>query len=303
MDHAGGSRILIVEDERIVATDIQQTLLDLGYDAFAIASSAEEAISYASQRCPDLVLMDIRINGEHDGIEAAEMLRSRFHVPIVYLTANADAGTIERAKKTEPYGYLKKPVRSADLRSVVEVSLYKHEAEKRLRESEHWFSTTLHSIADAVITVDVLGNVTFMNPAAEALTGTHAEAACGKPIADALHLIDEHAAGREPPALTSLREGRSIAREEGNLLNLSTGEVRVVNHSAARVTDESNQTLGAVMVFGDITEQKKLQKQLELTDRLASLGTMAAGVAHEINNPLAIVVTNARFLMEELSDL
>jgi len=303
MDHAGGASILIVEDERIVAKDIQQTLLDLGYDAFAIASSAEEAISYASQRCPDLVLMDIRIQGEHDGIEAAEMLRSQFHVPIVYLTANADAGTVERAKKTEPYGYLKKPVRSADLRSVVEVSLHKHEAEKRLRESEHWFSTTFRSIADAVITVDVLGNVTFMNPAAEALTGTRAEDGCGKPIVEALHLVDEYESGRELPVLTSLREGRSIALEEANLLNLSTREVRIVNHSAARVADESNQTLGAVMVFGDITEQKKLQKQLELTDRLASLGTMAAGVAHEINNPLAIVVANAGFLIDELSDL
>src|SRR6266545_2937465 len=134
--------ILIVEDEGIVAKDLQQTLGELGYDAFAVAFSAEDAIARASERCPDLVLMDIRIKGGRDGIATAEILKARFGVPVVYLTAHADEGTIERAKKTEPFGYLLKPVKAAELRSVIEVSLYKHEMERRLKHRERWFSTT-----------------------------------------------------------------------------------------------------------------------------------------------------------------
>src|SRR5438128_10621989 len=113
--------VLIVEDERIVAKDLQQTLAGMGYDPFAIASSAEEAVARASERCPDVVLMDIRIKGRRDGVETAEILRQRFRVPVVYLTALADDGTIDRAKKTEPYGYLLKPVNSAALRSAIEL--------------------------------------------------------------------------------------------------------------------------------------------------------------------------------------
>ena len=161
--------VLIVEDERIVAIDLQQTLSRMGYDAFAIASSADEAMRRASERRPDVVLMDIRIKGDRDGVETAALMRQQFEVPIVYLTAHADDATVERAKHTEPYGYLLKPVKSAELRSVLEVSLYKHAMERKLRERERWFSTTLRSIADSVVAVDTAGNVIFMNSAARRL--------------------------------------------------------------------------------------------------------------------------------------
>ncbi len=94
--------ILIVEDERIVAKDLQQTLGDMGYDAYAIASSSDEAIARASEKCPDVVLMDIHIKGQRDGIQTAEILKQKFGVAVVYLTAHADDATIERAKYTEP---------------------------------------------------------------------------------------------------------------------------------------------------------------------------------------------------------
>jgi PAS domain S-box-containing protein len=300
ISHTGRS-ILIVEDEQIVAKDIQQTLDELGYDAFAIASSAEDAIDRASARCPDLVLMDIRIKGKRDGIETARILKTRFGIPVVYLTAHADDATIERAKTTEPHGYLVKPVKSAELHSVVEVSLYKHEMEKRLRERERWFSTTLRSIADAVITVDLAGIVTFMNPAAEALTGCLAGNAIGKPARDILRLMKDNVAeADETPLATALRENRAVDLQELSLLNIATGALRLINDSAAPVIDRG-ETIGAVMVFRDVTEQKNLRKQLELADRLASLGTMSAGVAHEVNNPLAVIMANAAYIAEELA--
>ena len=113
------TQILIVEDERIIARDLQQTLQELGYDAWGVASSAQEAITLASERIPDIVLMDIRLKGATDGIETAAVLRERFNVPIIFLTAHADAATLNRAKRVEPHGYLVKPVKTDELRSAM----------------------------------------------------------------------------------------------------------------------------------------------------------------------------------------
>ena len=290
--------ILIVEDERIIARDLQQTLQELGYDAWGVASSAQEAITLASERIPDIVLMDIRLKGATDGIETAAVLRERFNVPIIFLTAHADAATLNRAKRVEPHGYLVKPVKTDELRSAIEVACYRHQMERRLQEREQWFSTTLNSIADAVIAVDLGGNVTFMNQAAELLTGTTAEKALHRPAREALRIIGEG----DSPLERALRNGERVELSEAELMNLSTGTVHVVADSAAPVLDKSVH-LGAVMVFRDITEQRRLRQQLELAERLASLGTMAAGVAHEINNPLTVVTGNVDYIAHELWDL
>jgi len=123
--------ILVVEDESIVAHDLQQTLSELGYDAFAIAASAEEAMARAAERRPDLALVDIRIKGKLDGIKAAQLLQERFAAPIVYLTAHADDTTLDRATQTGPYGYLVKPVKPAELRSTIEVALQRHRLDRQ----------------------------------------------------------------------------------------------------------------------------------------------------------------------------
>ncbi len=292
--------VLIVEDERIVAKDLQQTLAAMGYDAFAIATSGDEAISQASERRPDVVFMDIRIKGQRDGIETAQILRTQFDVPVVYLTAHADAATIERAKRTEPLGYLMKPVRAAELRSAIEIALYVHEMERQLRERERWYATTLRSMADAVIAVNVDAHITFVNPAAEELIGMSSEDAIDRPVQQVMRLLDGQARSvRETPLHTALREARSVMISDVGLVNVATGAVRTIGDNAAPVID-GDRVLGAVMVFRDVTDEKRVQKQLELADRLASLGTMAAGVAHEVNNPLAVVVSNATFAAEEL---
>jgi diguanylate cyclase (GGDEF)-like protein/PAS domain S-box-containing protein len=122
--------ILLVEDEAIVARDLQESLTDMGYDVFAIADSAEDAIECAAVKAPDIVLMDIRIKGQEDGIRAAEILKDTVDSAIIYLTAHADDATIQRAKKTEPYGYLLKPVKTAELRSMIEMVVYKRERDE-----------------------------------------------------------------------------------------------------------------------------------------------------------------------------
>jgi len=302
MSKRGQSRvsILIVEDEPIVAKDLQETLREMGYDAYAIASSADDAIRRATEKCPDLVLMDIRIKGARDGIQTAEILRQQFGVSVIYLTAHADDATIERAARTAPYGYLLKPIKSGDLRSAIEVAAFKQKLDKAIAERERRLSTALNAVSDAVVAVDLAGKVTYLNPAAEALIGASAETAIGKTANEVLQLMDKAAAPSQETPLEAALQGRhAVDQGEASVRNLSTGVRSPIKEVAQPILDAGHPQ-GAVMVFRDVGEKRKMQQQLELADRLASLGTMAAGTAHELNNPLTVVVTNAGFLAEEL---
>jgi len=135
--------ILVVEDESIVARDLQSRLRSLGYDVPAVAATGEEALKKAADIRPDLVLMDIRLKGAMDGIETAEQLRELFNVPPVYLTAYTDSETLRRAKITEPFGYIVKPFDERELHSAIEMALYRHKTETKLRQSEQWLAAIL----------------------------------------------------------------------------------------------------------------------------------------------------------------
>ena len=130
------AKILIIEDERIIAEDISTTLKALGYNTCGIGSTGEEAVSMAKELRPDMILMDIRLKGKIDGIQAAKIIISQRVTPIIYVTAYADEKTLQRAKITEPYGYVLKPIRQNELHSAIEIGIYKHRMEKKLRESE-----------------------------------------------------------------------------------------------------------------------------------------------------------------------
>jgi PAS domain S-box-containing protein len=158
--------ILIVEDERIVAKDLQQTLNEMGYDAFAVAASAEEALACATRRHPDLVLMDIRIKGQDDGISTASLLKNRFSVAVIYLTAHADEAMLDRAKRTEPHGYLVKPVKAAELRSMIEITLHRQALERareKLRANERRLFLITDNVPVSIGYFDRQGRVQFAN--------------------------------------------------------------------------------------------------------------------------------------------
>ncbi len=125
-------RILVVEDEAIVAMVIKKRLVNLGYIVSGIAATGKDAITKVEGTFPDLVLMDIMLKGEIDGIEAAQQIKEQFSIPVVYLTAHSDEKTLERAKLTEPYGYIIKPFTESDLTSNIEIAIHKH-----IREMEN----------------------------------------------------------------------------------------------------------------------------------------------------------------------
>jgi len=176
------TEILIVEDERITAEDIRLSLGGLGYAVTGMASSGEEAIRKAEELHPDLVLMDIVLGGDMDGIEAAEIIRARFNIPVVYLTAYADEKTLERAKVTQPFGYILKPFDGRELRSNIEMALYRHKMEREVRESEEKYRTLFEGAPDGVEVLDRQGYIVDCNRAEELLLGYSREEILGKHI-------------------------------------------------------------------------------------------------------------------------
>ena len=147
--------ILVVEDEKIVAADIRSTLTSLGYTVPGLVSSGEEAIPLVAQWQPDLVLMDIILGGQMDGVQAARLIRQRFGIPVVFLTAYADGDSLGRARDSEPFGYIVKPFTEKDLRSTIEIALYKHQVERRLAHEVN--NPLTYVIGNLGFTIEELG--------------------------------------------------------------------------------------------------------------------------------------------------
>jgi DNA-binding response OmpR family regulator len=165
-----GVRILVVEDEVLIAEEIRERLSRLGGEIVDVVDSGSAAQRTAEVLRPDLVLMDIRLKGTMTGIEAAEAMRRKLRIPVIFLTAHSDWETVLRAKKSDPYGYILKPFQESDLVATVQVALHRHSLERQLIESERRFEATLSSIGEGVIAADAEGRITFLNPVAEALT-------------------------------------------------------------------------------------------------------------------------------------
>ena len=260
MDEA---RILIVEDERIVARDLAGTLEKLGYTVCGIAASGEDAVARATGDRPDLVLMDIVLAGEMNGVDAAMAIRHRLDIPVVYLTAYADDATLQKAKVTEPFGYLIKPFEERELHTAIEMALYKHGMERKLRLNERWLSTTLRSIGDAVIATDARGRVKFMNTVAEDLTGWQMDEATGRDLTEVFDIVNEETrAPTENPVARALRDGVVVGLANHTILISRDGTEAPIADSAAPIRDDGDGVSGVVMVFRDISEERKAQRAL-----------------------------------------
>lgn len=263
-----GANVLIVEDEGILAIGLKKKLERLGYNISAVASSGEEAIELAVKQRPDLILMDIVLKGEMDGIEAASKIHSILQVPIIYLTAYADEDTVKRAKISEPFGYLIKPYNDKELQIAMEMALYRHEMEK-LKESHHWLETVLTSIGDAVIVTDINGRVNFINPSGEKLTGWKHDDALGKSLEEIVTIIDEDAGVSVNHLVgTALSErGSSTAAPTGiNELITRDGRGVPIEYTAATIVDVKGEVMGVVLIIKDLTSQKQAELQSKIRE-------------------------------------
>lgn len=291
------TRILIIEDEILVARDLEQQLTALGYQAVGIAATGARALQLVAESQPHLILMDIRLQGALDGIATAEQIRQRHLLPVIYLTAHADSATAARARVSEPFGYILKPFEERELRTIIEMALYKHEAERKLRASERRFATTLRSIGDAVIATDEQGYITYMNPTAEELTGWSLAAAQGQPLANIFQIISETTRQPAPsPAKRVLQEGIVVGLANHTLLITRDGRELPIDDSAAPILDDQGNCTGVVLVFRDITERRLAEERLRASEqqvrqvqKMEAIGQLAAGIAHDFNNMLTVI--------------
>lgn len=256
-------RILVVEDEAIIAMEIEDRLKELGYSVLELVDTGEEAVKKANSLHPDLVLMDIMLKENMTGIEAASKIRDEVGVPVIYLTANADKVTVQLAKHTEPFGYIVKPFKERDLQIAIELALYKHEIERKLRENRQWLETTLSSIGEAVLATDPEGNITFVNPVMESMLGRDNPDLLDKPIKEVCDLSIDEDGEKEVFPVDQALSTRNIVFENDAFLN-PTGNISIpVDITAAPIIDEDDQIMGVVLVFRDITDRKMTQEWLQ----------------------------------------
>ncbi len=256
--------ILIVEDEGIVAENLSDKLEQLGYDVAGIASKGEEAVDMALTLRPMLILMDIQLNGQKDGIWAAESIQRQYDVPVIYLTAHSDAATLARAKVTGPLGYVLKPFEMRDLATQIELALYRHQAERQLREQRELLRVTLTSIGDAVMATDAKGIITFMNPVAEKLTGWSLSLATGRPLAEVFHIVNEYSRMIvDDPVSKVLKTGLIVGLANHTILLQKDGGEVPIDDSGAPILDQNGNILGVVLVFRDISERRRAEAERE----------------------------------------
>jgi PAS domain S-box-containing protein len=165
------TKILVVEDEAITGMDIRRSLTEMGYSVIAIATTGELAVRKAGELHPDIILMDIMLAGKMNGIEAAELIKEQLRIPVVYLSAYSDDTFLARAKLTEPFGYILKPFRELELKTTIEMALYKHTMERALRVSEETTRVLLNATDDILFLVDANGHLLAINEALAKQTG------------------------------------------------------------------------------------------------------------------------------------
>jgi diguanylate cyclase (GGDEF)-like protein/PAS domain S-box-containing protein len=253
--------ILIVEDEKIIALDLQRRLERFGYSVVGMASEGQEAVSLARERSPDIILMDIMLAGSMDGIEAARQIRLQLGIPVIFLTAYTDEKTLERAKEVEPFGYILKPFKERELYTTIDIALYKNSIDKKLRKQERLFSAILHSINDGIIAVDTEMAVSFMNSVAERITGWSEAAAKGRHAAGVLSLQDQRTQreilGFSPPDV----DDKPLFFTEALIKNASGADL-LVDGSITRIHEKENEADGFLIALRDVTEIKRMSETI-----------------------------------------
>jgi PAS domain S-box-containing protein len=260
------AKILVVEDEIIVAWDIKETLEKLGHTVVDLVVSGAEALGSAFHEQPDLVLMDIRLEGDIDGITAGDEIYQQLSIPVVYLTAHADEITLARATKTDPFGYIVKPFQAQSLQSTIKVALQRHQVEASADLTQACLEHTLNCIGNGIITTDHQGLITFINPTAEALTGWDASAAIGMKIDRVFRLtLELDGIEFKHPSLQAICSKQPVKSSERCWLVPKHGFQIPISDTTTPIILPDGEVVGSIIIFQDQTDL--LTAEMDLWDR------------------------------------
>lgn len=286
-------KILIVEDERIIAIDLQRRLEKFGFIVCAIASTGQEAIKLAESHSPDIALMDIMLSGEIDGIDTAQIFKTKHQIPVIFLTAYSDEKTLERAKKAEPSGFILKPFKEKELYTTIDIALYKNKIDKKLKIQELWRTAILENIQEGIIATDTEGSIRFMNPVAEKMSGWTNEKGRNKNIIEIIRITDEktlHAlklplyTGNEKPDTQFILENAYLENRNGDKIH--------IEGVWSRIRGMEGDIQGNVLAVRDISQIREMSAQITYQ---ASHDTLT-GLANrdEFNHRLAILISDSK---------
>lgn len=299
-------KILVVEDELVVALNTELELNHLGFHVVGTARTGEEAVQLVEENSPDLVLMDIQLQGKEDGIDVAARIRRKWEIPVIFTTAYVNDETVARAIKTGPYGYITKPYGSRELNATITVALEQHHLVREIFAEHGWLRTMLAGMNDGVVATDVMGRVKYLNPAAESFTGWTLAEANGLAIENIYRLKTEDGSPVDVCQLRRvLASGKSIDRQK-LILVARNGRQLAVEDSAAPIRDVQGVLVGAVTTIVDITERQRMERERdrllrELERSNIELERFSYAIAHDLQNPLRTVRSYAELLCRRLT--
>jgi PAS domain S-box-containing protein len=311
------SRLLIVEDERIVAMDLSRRLQNLNHEVVGIVSNGPDVFKAVEEYHPDLVLMDIQIQGDMDGIEAAAILREKYHIQHMFLTAFRDENTVDRAKRTDPDGYILKPFNDRDIQLNLDIALYKGKLRNELRLSELKFRTLIQNSSDIITVVNTDGTIDFASPSVKRTLGYQPDQLKGMLVSDYIHpenmatltsiikRINSQNGNRRKGTAEPLSSSTNdpIFKEEFRFRHAEDGWVYL--EVIGSIIEISELPRAVVLNARDITDRKRIEQELiqaktkaEEMNRLKS--TFLSNVSHEIRTPLTGILGFASILESEL---
>ncbi|MEO0458229.1 MAG: response regulator [Cyanobacteria bacterium P01_A01_bin.114] len=303
------TKVMVVEDESIISLDIKNSLVKLGYNVSGVAASGDIALRKIQDNCPDLILMDIHLKGEMTGIEVSEKIKADFQIPVIYLTANADSQTFQKAKQTDPYSYILKPFAEKELGLAIELALHQHQKQQAIKSSERWYATAFQALKEAIIATDANGYVVFMNAFAEMMTGWTLADALDRPVADILKLqkkiqqLDVPGLSESTDSiLAALFEGRQFVSLPDDIClltkpqtaiplegNLSTpGTLIPIEGNSTSIKDFSGTVVGSIFIFRRVqSTSSSIAQPSSYEQRQRNAEHRQCNAEHRQRNPLA----------------
>jgi diguanylate cyclase (GGDEF)-like protein/PAS domain S-box-containing protein len=256
-------KILVVEDKQTIASNIRKSLQKLGYSVSEITKSGEDAIKKVAETHPHLVLIDICLAGEIDGVHVTDIIQNHFHVPVIYLTECSECKTLDKNQLSEPFNYIVKPFIESDLQFAVEMALYKHQSKKMLYEEKQRLAAIINSMGCAVIVTYANGCIQMMNSTAELITGWKQSEALGKDLVEVVSLVDKDIGEKIGNLATdAIEAGEILDLPENCTLITKDGKEIAIGDNVAPIIDQNGNITGAVLVFQDITKRKQTEAQL-----------------------------------------
>jgi len=273
------SRILVVDDETVIAIELEKMLSAMGHEVVGRASSGEDAVELARCFKPDLILMDVTMPGKMDGIAAAETIKQKLGISVIFLTAYAQDDVIQRAKLAEPLGYILKPFQEDQIRAAVDVAVHKSYMESQLRESEARYRRIVNTAQEGIYVVDTEARIDFVNRQLADMLGYTVEEMLGCNLVDFMNDVAPvdvyQTVQRDKENINETHDFR-FRRKDGSAL---WGMV-----SSSQIYDEDGRLIGGLGMVSDITERKRAERALRKTNE--ELRSFIDTVSHDLKNPI-----------------